>query len=140
MYCSQADIEDLLSAAVLIQLTDDEGLRVVHAGRVEKAISDADAEINAYCGQRYPLPFSPVPDILRKLSVDIAVFNLHGRRKQTPDDVKERYKNAITFLRAVSTGTATLGAEDPHGSPAPTEKPSISGPDRIFSRQSLGGW
>lgn len=140
MYCSAADMEDLLSVAVLIQLTDDEGLRVVHAGRVEKAISDASAEINAYCAQRYTVPIDPVPDILRKISVDIAAYNLHSRRKQMPDDVKDRYKTAVAFLRAVSTGTATLGVEDPHGTPAPTEKPRITGPTRIFSRDKLGGW
>lgn len=139
-YCTLTDILDQIEEADVIRLTDDENLGAVSEPRVSKAIADADAEINGYCGQRYRVPFDPVPDLVRKFAVDIAIYNLFGRRDVAPEDRRNRYKDAIAFLRQVASGAATLGVEDPDGTPAPAEHPRITGPARIFSREKLGGW
>jgi phage gp36-like protein len=140
-YCTLTDLLDQIEESGLIRLTDDENLGAVDTARVDKAIADADAEINGYCGSRYRVPLDPVPDLLRKFSVDIAIYNLIGRRDVVvPDDRRARYKDAISFLRHVAAGTAQLGVADPDGTPAPAERPRITGPKRVFSRDSLEGW
>ncbi len=140
MYCSQADILDQLEEADLIRLTDDEDAGVISTPRVDKAIADADAEINGYCGQRYRVPFEPVPELVRKFSVDIAIYNLFARRPLIPDDRRGRYRDVIAFLRLLAAGTVTLGVEDPEGTPVPADRPCVTGPQRVFSRAKLGGW
>ncbi len=140
-YCTLTDMLDQIEEADLRELTDDENLGLVSGQRVLKAIADADAEINGYCGKRYRVPFDPVPDLIRKISVDIAVYNLFARRNRpTPQDRRDRYRDAIAFLRLVAAGSGTLGEDDPSGSPAPAERPTMTGPARIFSREKLGGW
>lgn len=140
-YCALTDILDQIEEADLLDVTDDENLGQVSEPRVLKAIADADAEINGYCGKRYRVPFDPVPDLIRKLSVDIAIYNLFSRRNEiTPEERRNRYKDAIAFLRLVASGAGTLGEDDPSGNPAPAERPTMTGPSRIFSREKLGGW
>lgn len=132
-YCVKADILEQLDEDVLIQLTDDADAGAVDDDVVTRAISDSDAEIEGYCGTRYELPFSPVPVMIRKLSVDISIYNLYARRRGVPEDRQKRYDNAIRFLRDVSLGRVTLGADAPatdsDGGPEATTVKS----DRIFT-------
>jgi len=141
-YCTVTDIQDQIEESQLIQLTDDEGAGEVAESRVLKAIADADEEINGYVGSRYPVPLSPVPPVVRKLSVDIALYNLYARRDQCPDARKDRYKNAIAFLNQIALGRPSLGVSDPDGNPPVSDAPEMSGenPRRTFTRDSMRGF
>ncbi|MDH5524446.1 MAG: DUF1320 domain-containing protein [Desulfobulbaceae bacterium] len=133
-YCTQADIEEQVPAEELVQLTDDNDLGEVDTTVVDRAIADADAEIDGYCGTQYSIPFDTVPAIIRKLSVDIAVYNLYARRRGAPDDRKERYTAAGRLLKDISRGMVTLGANAPAVSDASGPAASTTKSDRIFSR------
>lgn len=139
-YSVKADILDQIDEDILIQLTDDEDTGSVDDDKVTKSIADADAEIDGYCGKRYLVPFSTVPNIIRKLSVDIAIYNLYARRKGAPEELEKRYNNAIRFLKDVAKGLASLGEDDPDGSPAESHKPDIDQSDRIFTRDKMKGF
>ena len=139
-YCTQTDILDQLDEEVLIALTDDEDTGSVDDTKVTKAIADADAEIDSYCGVHYSVPFAPVPDVIRKWSVEFAIYNLYPRRKGAPDNRKERYDNGIRFLRDVSKGLASLGKDDPDVPPSDKDKPQFTSSDRIFTRDDMDGF
>lgn len=141
-YCTLDDIKDQIDEARLIQLTDDENVGAVNTSRVEKAIADADEEINGYVGSRHAVPLSPVPAILRKLSVDIAIYNLYARRDKANDTRSDRYKAAIRFLEQVALGKISLGASDPEGNPPASDAPelSVENPVRSFTRKSMEGF
>ncbi len=141
-YCSVDDLKDQVDEARLIQLTDDEGTGSVNLDRVLRAISDADEEINSYVGCRHTVPLDPVPSIIRKISVDIALLNLYGRREKVPDARADRYKSAVKFLEQVSRGNAALGLHDPEGNPPESDAPQMSGenPRRTFTRALLKGY
>lgn len=139
-YCTQDDILDQLDEAVLIQLTDDAGVGAADADKVIKAIEDADATIDAYCQGRYTIPLSPVPNKIRQVSADIAIYNLFSRRGDAaPETRKDRHKEAIRFLEKVSEGRIKLGA----ATPAPSNTPdtvNISSKTRIFDRDKMSGF
>jgi len=139
-YCTQSDILESLDQTTLIQLTDDAGTEGIDASAVARAIADADAEIDGYCGSRYSVPFATVPDIIRKFSVAIAVKNLFSRRRGAPDNRRKDYDDAIAFLKDVAKGVASLGVNDPDGTPAASNAPDIDGPDRVFDRDNLEGF
>ena len=133
-YCTQSDIEDQIEPADLIALTDDDGTGAVDATVIARAVADADAEIDSYCGTRYTLPFSPVPSMIRKVSVDISIYNLHSRRSlKVPEERQKRYDNVLRFLRDLAKGLISLGAdsqaESDDGLPQATKAKS----DKIFS-------
>lgn len=138
MYCTLDDIKKLLPEEIVIQLTDDEGQGEVNPGRVDEAISQADAEIDSYCAVRYRVPFDPVPDLVKKCSVDLAIYNLYSRRaEEIPQTRTDRYRNAIRQLEGISKGTVSLGVDPPPQSGTQGERPDISGPTRIFSRSRM---
>ncbi|MFH2012514.1 MAG: DUF1320 domain-containing protein [Pseudomonadota bacterium] len=108
-YSTQDDIKKQLPEADLINLSDDDTDGVADAGVVDEAIADADAEIDSYLSGRYTLPFSPVPERIKQLSVDIAIWNLYSR-KTVLDEVREkRYNSAISFLKMAVKGEVSLG-------------------------------
>jgi phage gp36-like protein len=134
-YSTQTDLEEQISQAELIELTDDAGSGSVDTSAVARAIADSDAEIDSYCGSRYTMPFAPVPVMIRKLSVDIAVYNLFSRRVllKIPEDRQKRYDNAIRFLRDVSKGLISLGADAPAEPSDGLPQATRTKDDRIFS-------
>ena len=139
-YSLQADLLEQISESKLIQLTDDADAGIIDADVITRAIADADAEIDGYCGTRYTVPFTTVPAIIRKVSVDIVIYNLYARRKGAPDDRQKRYDDAIKFLINVSKALISLGADDPDSTPAETNKPDITQNDRIFTRDKMNGF
>jgi phage gp36-like protein len=105
------------------------------------AIADADAEIGGYLGKRYPLPLSPVPTIIRKLSVDLTVWNIMSRRQLgATDAVTKRYDNAIKFLTGVRDGKISLGVADPESTPSTADAPQFTSSPQVFDRTKLGGF
>lgn len=140
-YCTTADLEEQISALELLELTDDSGSGAVDVSVVARAIADADAEIDSYCGGRYGVPFSPVPAMIRKLSVDLAIYNLYSRRSvlSISEERQKRYDNALRFLRDVARGLISLGADAP--APENSEgRAEIAGATRRFSRRSMRGF
>lgn len=141
-YCTVDDIRKQIDESKLIQLTDDENLGNVNQARVDRAIADADREIDGYAGSRYPVPMNPVPEVLRKLAVDIAVYNLYVRREKVPEARSGQYVNAVKFLERVAMGKISLGVTDPDGNPPASNAPEMSGenPVRAFTRSSMRGF
>ena len=133
-YCTQADLLEQISQDKLIQLTDDDDAGIVDSDMVTRAIADADAEIDSYCGTKYDIPFSPVPVMIRKVSVDIAIYNLYARRQGAPEDRKERYDDAISFLKDIAKGIASLGSDAPSVDDDAGPEATTVKSDRVFSR------
>ena len=132
-YCTQSDILEQLDEDILVQLTDDADAGVVDTSVVTRAIADAAAEIDSYCGTRYDLPFSPVPVMVRKISVDIAIYNLYARRKGAPEARQKRYDDAVKTLRDVSKGLVSPGADAPSVDDDAGPEITTVKRDRVFS-------
>lgn len=133
-YSIQTDLEEQISQTELIQLTDDTGSGEVDTSAVARAVADADAEIDSYCGSRYTVPFSPVPVMIRKLSVDIALYNLYSRRAlEVAEERQKRYDNAVRFLRDLAKGLISLGADTPAEPSDGLPQANRTKDDRIFS-------
>jgi len=141
-YCTIDEISNQVEEARLVQLTDDEGTGAVAEDRITQAVADADNEIDGYLGLRMELPLASVPDSLRRISTDIAVYNLYSRRDRIPEHRAERYRNAVRFLEGVAAGKISLGSADPDGNPLAPERPEASGenPERTFTRFTLTGF
>jgi len=142
-YSTQADIEKLLTPAQLVQLTDDNQDGLADATILTEAIAQADAEIDGYLGSRYPVPVSPVPALLRQLSVAISIWRLYGRRGMTNERRRQDYEDAVAKLKALATGTMVLPATG--GGEVATDasdqpEASRSSEDRTFTigRKSTG--
>jgi phage gp36-like protein len=136
-YSTLDDINGQISEEDLIHLTDDAGVDAVDNAVIARAISDADAEIDSYCANRYSTPFSTVPDMIRKISVDMAIYHLFSRRALAVPDVRQkRYDNAVRFMRDVSNGRISLGTDAL--SPTNTDNSvGMNSNTRVFTRSKL---
>jgi phage gp36-like protein len=75
------------------------------------AISSADSLIDSYLTNAVEtLPLDPVPDMIKQISYDIAIFYLHDRiqYKDIPDWIRDKYDAAINFLKDVAKGVANI--------------------------------
>jgi phage gp36-like protein len=77
---------------------------------LNSAISSADSLINGYIGSAVKLPLTPVPDILKQVSYDIAVFHLHDRiqYKDIPERIRDKYDAALNYLKDVAAGKVII--------------------------------
>ena len=140
MYATQQDLIDRFGQEELVELTDraDPPAGLVDATVVARALADADAVIDGYVGARYDLPLASTPALLANLAADIARYKLYD--EAPPEAVENRHKNALAMLRDIAAGRAKLdiAGEEPAGSTA--GEPQIDAPDRLFTRDTMGGF
>ena len=131
MYATLEDLKKRLPEEVIIGLTDDEDLGVVHVERTEAALETASITIDGYIAGRYELPLESPPNILSVHCVSLAGHFLHERRDQISEAWKIAHDGAVKFLEKVANGTISLGAGDPHGT-GDIETLSVAAPDPLL--------
>lgn len=136
-YCAQADIEKLIPELELAELTTESG-STPDSDVVTEAIAKADAIIDAYCGKQYSVPFDSVPEMVESLSIDIAVYRLYLRRRVVPDPARQRYEDAMAFLKDVSRGAVVIGTTDsPPDTASGSNEVQLDYQDRVFTRTGM---
>lgn len=136
-YASLSLLQDRFGIDELIQRSDK---FVPYTGAIvtaviDRALADADAEIDGYVGARYTLPLpTPTPPVLVPIACDIARYRLYD--DSVPDVVRQRYEDAIARLKDISAGRLSLGID-----PAPAANSmggvSVRSPARIFGAEQL---
>jgi phage gp36-like protein len=139
MYASLSDLIDAYGDRTVREWTDLDRAGSVDAGRAARALADASAEVDAYAQSRHVVPFAPPPPLIRKLTVDIAAWNLLRARGYDPQSadrsVFEAYTQAAKLLERLARGELTLGVPQP----AKDFGAQLSGAQQVFSRSSLEG-
>ena len=127
-YAVVQDLIDRFGEAEITQLTDrsDPPSGSYDTDVAERSLNDAENEVDAYLSSRYALPLSEKPNVLGRLTCDIARYYLFGA--SVTDEVTRRYNDAISFLKNVSSGKASLGIDETSG-----EAPSVDNAPEHFS-------
>lgn len=78
-------------------------------------INRADSVIDAKLASRYTVPLSPIPEIIKTISTDLAIYEIVGKRmvtlvKDVENDWPSRFKEANDLLDKIATGEFTLVA------------------------------
>lgn len=122
--------------------TDAEGVRIF-----SKHIDRAEGVVNGFVGQRYALPFSTVPPLVRTLTEDIATY--YAIRGSLNQDGKVRnvylddYKQAMAMLESIASGMTALF--DTSGAAIPSQSnarflSSTENYDPIFGNDDAKNW
>ena len=134
MYSTVEDLAKIIPERTIAQLTDDAGAAVDQAV-VDEAIEASDEVIDAYLGGRYDLPFAPVPPIVSRLSADITIFHLYGRRpeREMPKTIEMKYRESVRMLEKIRDGVMNIvyegGSEPPESGSYRTNRKSE---ERVF--------
>jgi phage gp36-like protein len=138
-YSTENDLLTMIPLKELAELTADSG-DTPDSLVVAEAINRADAEIDAYVGKRYQLPLMPVPDQVKGLSIDMALYHLYSRRSVAPTVRRQKYEAAVAFLKLVAAGEAVVeGASGLLTETTQVGSEFASAP-RVFTRDSQGNW
>lgn len=136
-YTTRPLLEERFGLDELIQRTDkfQPYTGAVVEAVLDRAIADADAEIDGFVGARYSLPLpEPVPPVLVPIACDIARYRLYD--DAVPDVVRQRYEDAVSRLKDIAAGRLTLGIEPASTTPA-SAGVRFRSRDRVFSDDLL---
>lgn len=90
------------------------GQRTLDRAKLQAALDFATGFIRGYIRARYVLPMPDVPEILKGIAQDIAVYRLRlksGDQSGVTEQVQKRYDDACRQLRDIQAGKLALDAE-----------------------------
>lgn len=114
---------------------DGETWSAIAAPKITQALTDASALADDYLRGRYELPLAGIPRTLVLVVCDIARWNLYD--DAVTEIVEKRYKEAVAWLAKVNKGDIPLDGIDAPLVTGGTSSANISGPGRVFSRDSM---
>lgn len=140
-YCEIQDISAEFKQEELARLTGDSSGTTIDESRITLAIERAEAIVNAYLEKRFSIPLSSEQaPFLKQICVSLAVNSLYEMKYKVtsiPESVMYRRRNAVNFLKLLSSGDISL-ASTVHGESAPpmliTNKKTD---DRLFNKDVL---
>jgi len=141
-YATLTELLQRLDEQTVILLSDDTMAGAVNTDAVDRAFADADTEIDSYIGARYAVPVDPVPALLQRLSLDLAIEGLYTRRPHvdTPEAVVRAAKNARTLLANIAANKADIpGVAEADTSGTTAAGASFVAGDRLFTRTTMRG-
>jgi phage gp36-like protein len=109
---------------------------------VQAALDEASGRVDSYCGQRYKTPLQ-TSVLVKSMTLDIAIYILQTRRRDTKltETVTQNFNFAMSMLRDVSTGKASL--DTPANAAEPQSSSSgvtVTGKRQIFDECNLKGF
>lgn len=105
-YAVLQNLVDRFGQTELDQVADTTNTGVLDVARVDRALGDAAAEIDAALIGRYSLPLVTVPDLLERIACDLARESLY--EDQPTETVKDRAKRARDQLLGIASGKLGL--------------------------------
>ncbi|TNL41720.1 gp436 family protein [Acinetobacter bereziniae] len=106
MYATRQDLEARFGSDEIANL---EAMQT-SVNAITDALQDADEEIDSYIAVKYQLPLPSVPSTLKRVACNIARYRLYFQ--QPTEEVENRYKAEIDFLKRVADGKAVLNILD----------------------------
>ncbi len=137
-YATLDDLRRRFGEEELIQLTDRAHAGAIDTDVVDRALSDATAEMDGYLAARYQLPLGSVPLVLVRLCADIARYYLYD--DHATDQVTERHKAAVETLKRISNGQVSLGLDAEGESPETADGAEMTSGGRIWDRADSKGY
>jgi len=136
-YTSQALLELKFGTDELLRIADRDGDGTIDAALVTDACTSATALVDSYVSQRYVVPLVG-EGYHQQVASDIARYMLHDNA--APEEVQERYNNALNWLKAVAEGGLVVYVD---GSPAPVRTSGLFGavvPEPIITETTTAGY
>ncbi len=109
-YCREVDIKAAATEAVVKRLTDDTSGLTIDSNVLNQAIAWADDRINGSLRAQHTVPITPVPNVVKQLSVDLTVYRLYSRRidRGIPESIENLFDTNEKYLDKIQKGTIQL--------------------------------
>ncbi|AFY60360.1 DUF1320 domain-containing protein [Synechococcus sp. PCC 6312] len=137
-YCTAEDLIARFGEPELIRLTNTglPGATEINSERLESAIERQSRVMDAFIAVKNQLPLPEVPPVLVSFCCDLVRSDLDNKRER--EEVKQRREEAMTFLKQLAKGEATLGiAADAEEKPATAEPILVYGTAESLDEEPL---
>lgn len=104
--------------------------------KLAQALNDAGALADSYLSAKYALPLAVVPQVLVQHCCAIAFYYLCDQ--QATDQARDRYREALTWLREVKSGSIPVGVDEAGSAPASDDLPQMQAEAPVFGRNQKG--
>lgn len=112
-YATREELTESWGMDALLVVADDDQDGVLDDAVVDKALEKASAEIDGYVGVLHRLPLPERPASLVQPCCDIAMYRLSPDGTSSTEEKRKRYDDAVSYLRRVAKGEASLGLATP---------------------------
>ncbi|MBX6838923.1 DUF1320 domain-containing protein, partial [Pseudomonas aeruginosa] len=108
-YCTLADLIEQYSEQKIRELSDrvNKPATTIDTVIVDRAIADADSEIDLHLHGRYQLPLASVPTALKRIACGLAYANLHIVLKEE-NPVYKTAEHLRKLLSGIANGKLSL--------------------------------
>lgn len=139
-YTTAQQLTDRFGLDELIQITNpsDPTATAVNAVKLDGAVADIDALIDAKLQARYTLPMLTVPLVLSNVACDLVRARLYDDR--IPERLAERERAALKLLDQMASGQMALGLDAVAQATPTTDGPQYFSAGRVFSPDSLADY
>ncbi len=134
MYASAQDMRDRyenLDDLLRLPGTDD-----LNEKKLTQALNDAGALADSYLSAKYVLPLAVVPQVLVQHCCAIAFYYLCDQ--QASEQARDRYREALTWLREVKNGGIPIGVDESGSAPESDDLPQMQAEAPVFGRNQKG--
>ncbi|EKM8283716.1 DUF1320 family protein [Salmonella enterica] len=134
MYASAQDMRDRyenIDDLLRLPGTDD-----LNEKKLTQALNDAGALADSYLSAKYTLPLAVVPQVLVQHCCVIAFYYLCDQ--QPSDQARDRYREALTWLREVKNDSIPIGVDEAGSAPESDDLPQMQAEAPVFGRNQKG--
>lgn len=137
MYAAIEDLETRFGVDELEHLAPTENTNESYDSvKLTAALGEASAEMDTFIAVAYALPLPSTPAFLKTVCCDIARYRLWDN--SATEEVRNRYVDAVAWLKRLAKGEATLGlSRAEEGSARVSVAVKRTSEDRSFTRESL---
>lgn len=126
-YATRTDLEQRYGADEITQRED-----VLPAGAIDRALADAEALIDSYCGGRYAVPLTPAPSVIPQVACAIARYKILGDAES--DRARADFEDALRWLKDVQAGRVQIQDAAPLAGSSPASTVTMVSAGSVFKR------
>ncbi|EAU2361470.1 DUF1320 domain-containing protein [Salmonella enterica subsp. enterica] len=134
MYAGAQDMRDRYNN--LDELLIQPGTDDLNEKKLTQALNDAGALADSYLSAKYTLPLAVVPQVLVQHCCAIAFYYLCDQ--QASEQARDRYREALTWLREVKSGGIPIGVDEAGSAPESDDLPQMQAEAPVFGRNQKG--
>jgi phage gp36-like protein len=142
LYATAADVQVAAGGVKrLLQITDIDGDALEDTGVVDAALDEAEAMINSYARKKFEVPFTTVPEIIKRTAANLAVWVLKRNIDALTEQDSMTHDAQIEWLEGLASGKVDPGVTpsptaSAHNQPSTTDRPT----SKAVSRENLKGF
>jgi phage gp36-like protein len=135
-YCIINDLYGNETKDAIAQLSNDTQPSKVDENVVNTIIAEQSDEIDSYVRGRYPLEKVATDPVLKKICIELTLFELRYRRNKSKitDSIQKSYDRQIQKLRDIQSGKMTLYIDDTDLRP---KHMAVYSPPQIFTDELM---